>query len=64
MQLVGSEGYTLCRLILEMGDVSMFVWVHVLVLAILKKNCIITSTTSIMWYPQGALCNTSQHIFM
>ena len=29
-----------------------------------KKEGIITSTTSIMWYHQGALCNTSQHIFM
>ena len=29
-----------------------------------KKNAIIASTSSIMWYPQGALWNTSQHIFM
>ena len=29
-----------------------------------KKNAIIASTSSNMWYPQRALWNTSQHIFM
>ena len=32
MQLVGPEGYTLCRLVLQMEDVSDFVLEYVLVL--------------------------------
>ena len=38
MQLVGSEGYALCRLVLQMEDVSDFVQEYVLVLALLYRD--------------------------
>ena len=38
MQLDGPEGYTLCRFVLQMEDVSDFVLEYVLVLALLYRD--------------------------